>query len=151
MAVQRLIQGNYKVRLLELSMGTNPNKNNRPEVNAKVIVVEGPDKDSTATYQGTFTEKQIKWTLRDLRALGWKGKTIATVVADCMTDPKIVDAEIEIASHTYPDSGKTSEWSAVRAFGRKRMELGAPTPATIKDVDEWLAEAAKEDNDPVPF
>lgn len=139
---------NVLAKCVSIELVANPKKNGRAEARATMEIVDekSPHKGFQVTYSGNFTVQSIKYTRRDLIALGWQGKIVDSLIDDVKKAAKVVPIDVEIASHTYADSGKTTEWSTVRSIGRPAQE--APPPLDQKalmEVQQWLTEAAQEE------
>jgi hypothetical protein len=120
---------------------------------AELEVTEGEHKGKRFNYEGKLDEKGIKYTKRDLIALGWKGKTSATITADtdaAMESGLVVPFEVEIARWNKPD-GSIKEWEAVRSIGRAPMKVDELNTDELRDVDAWFAEVPVEGDNGLPF
>lgn len=111
-------------------------------VELSMEITEGEHKSRRVDYQGKLDEKYIHYTKRDLIALGWKGQTMRTLAADLDAAKAVVPFRVEVATHTYEDTGKTRTWSAVRSIGGAAKKPGQPlTDDDVRSVDDWFANA----------
>lgn len=143
-----LIEGNFNAKPVSAELGTN--KKGAPELRIDFEIAEGANTGRKVSYSGLFNEKSTKYTKQAMLALGWQGKDVTTAVDDIMKTPKVVPIEVQIARWENPDTGKVSEWSAVRNVGRYKEPLKPLAKNDLKDVNQWLAEAGG-DNDAAPF
>jgi hypothetical protein len=119
------------------------NRKGKTKVRMEWEIVEGPHTGKRASYDGKLDADNIKFTKRDMVAAGWQGKTSATFVDDVTKAAKPITIDVEIATHVYEDSGKRSEWSAVRRIGRSAEPLEALDAQQLAKVDSWFAEAGQ--------
>lgn len=105
------------------------------------IVDEGPHKGKRARYDGKLDEENIKFTKRDMVSMGWQGKSASTFVEDVKRANKTMPITVEQASYTYPDTGKTSTWAAVRLSGGQ--PLAKLESEQLRNLDRWFAEAGE--------
>ena len=126
-----LFEGEFVGKIVNPEIGGKP-----PRVKFDVIVTsEGPHKGKRAQYSGKFDEKNVKWTKRDMIAVGWQGKSARTFVEDVKKAAREVPFTAEIASFKR-DDGSISEWTSAK--------LGAAAPLEPLDaegfekVDRWL-------------
>lgn len=140
----KLIEGTFTGKLVK-GTATIGAKGTKVVARAELEVTEGEHKGRRFKYEGSTDEKGIKYTKRDLIALGWKGKASATVTADCdaaLEGGLVVEFEVQIASWTNPDTGKYSEWNAVRSIGGfAQKPLDKLDAQKTANVDKWFAEA----------
>ncbi len=131
-----------------------PDKNGKARVRWDMIVTEGEHKGKRASYSGKLDPENIKFTKRDMRLVGWKGNDIRTFVADVTAAQRMVPFTAEIATNTYQDTGKTSQWTSVR-FSGGVQPLGPLDDDTARKVNEWFAEvpdaAPTGNGDDIPF
>ncbi len=96
-------------------------------------VTEGEHKGKVAKYSGKLSGDNVKWTKRDMMAIGWQGQKSATFVDDVKKANRAVAFEAQIASYNG------NEWTAAK-FG------GAPPLASLdsdkeRELDRAFAEA----------
>jgi hypothetical protein len=118
-----------------------PDKNGKPRVKWDMEVTEGQHAGKHASYSGKLDEAAIKWTKRDMIAIGWQGKDVRTFVADVTAANKIVPFEAQIASTTYADSGKTAQWTSAKSIGFTPRAPGVLEDSKLDDMNKWFAEA----------
>lgn len=133
-----LIEGNFQAKPVSAELGTN--KKGAPELRVEFEIVEGANAGRKVSYSGLFNEKSTKYTKQAMLAMGWQGKDANTAVADILKSAKVVPIEVQIARWENPDTGKVSEWSAVRNVGRFREPLKPLASNDVKDVNQWLAD-----------
>lgn len=108
---------------------------------ATLEVTEGDHKGRRFNYEGKLDDKSIKYTKRDMVALGWKGVKSSTVTADVDAAALTVTFDVEIARWTNPE-GKLREWNAVRSIGGGgARQVDALDADKQRNVDQWFAEA----------
>jgi hypothetical protein len=150
-----LIEGNFMAKPVAVELGNN--KKNQAELRVEFEIAEGPHAGRKVSYSGLFNEKSTKYTKAAMVALGWQGKDARTITTDAMASPKPVPVEVQIVRWENPDTGKVSEWSAVRNVGRFREALKPLAANDAKDVNNWLNEAGDVsgssggDNKEIPF
>jgi hypothetical protein len=130
-----------------------PDTKGKPRVRWDMLVTDGEHKGKRASYSGKLDEENIKFTKRDMMLVGWKGKDVRTFVADVKAADRVIPFTAEIASNTYEDTGKTSQWTSVRFTGSK--PLGEFDDETARKMNEWFAAAgdvgAAKPGDDIPF
>lgn len=134
----RLFEGEFTGRCIKAEYGTG--KNDKPSARALMEITEGPRKGTQVPYEANFKAESIKYTKRDLMALGWSGRTIATYVEDVTKANKTVTFQVRIAEYTNPETGKFRQWLSVGSIGNAAPPLSAPTQTTTRSVDSWFAE-----------
>lgn len=154
-----LIEGNFHGKAVKAEVGTN--KDNKPVIRVELEVTEGEHKGKRFNYDGNLKAESIKYTKRDMVALGWQGKDVMTFVDDVLKDPKVVPFEVTIATWNKPESmgGGIKQWSSVRSIGYAAPPLTAIDNDKAKDVNSWFAEAgdvaptngARGGNSDIPF
>ena len=128
-------------------------KNDRPRVRWEMEVTEGEHKGKRAKYSGKLDPDNIKWTKMAMVRIGWKGKDVKTFVADVKAAALVIPFDAEIASNTYEDTGKKSEWTSARIVGGGQP-LATPTDEKIKNMNDWFAEVGDvggAEEDKIPF
>lgn len=127
-----------------------PDGQGKPRVRWDMIVTEGEHKGKRASYSGKLDPENIKYTKRDMRLVGWKGNDIRTFVDDVTKANLTIPFSAEIASNTYQDTGKTSQWTSVRFVGAMKP-LGPLDDDTAHKVNQWFAEVPDGDGNDIPF
>lgn len=103
-------------------------------------LVEGPHAGRRASYDGKLDPENIKFTKSDMKKVGWKGVDANTFASDVAAAALVVPIDCEIVSYKYPDTGKTSEWTAVRNIGGARP-LDPLAGDDLREVNQWFADA----------
>ena len=149
--MSNLFEGDFHGKAIKAEYGTD--KGGKPQVRVMLeITTEGERKGTRVPYSGNFKAESIKYTKRDLLALGWAGKTISTFVADVMVAPKVVPFQVRIADWTDPETGKRKQWLTAGSIGYEVPPLNAATNDMTKNVDSWFAELdAPGNSDDLPF
>ena len=106
---------------------------NRPRVRWNMEVVEGEHKGKIANYSGKLDPDNIKWTKRDMIAIGWKGLDVRTFVEDVKAANRVVPFTAEIAEY----NGR--QWTSAKMTGA--APLGQLDNEKVADVNKWFAEA----------
>ena len=147
-----MIEGTFQGKAVKAEIGTN--KDNKPVIRAQLEVTEGEHKGKRFNYEGNLKPESIKYTKRDMVALGWQGKDVLTFVDDAMKSPKVVPFEVTIATWNKPD-GSVKQWESVRSIGYSAPPLNAMDKAKAADVNSWFAEAGdvegQKNDDRIPF
>lgn len=146
-----LIEGTFTGKAVP---GTAKIGNAKGKVLASVTleVTEGELKGRRFNYEGKLDQDNIKYTKRDLMALGWKGReAVKTLTSDVDAAQVVTTFEVEIARWQPPEPGaKMREWNAVRSIGRGgARQLEALDADQARNVDRWFAEVGGDDG--IPF
>lgn len=146
-----LIEGNFQAKPVSVELGAN--KKGAAELRVEFEIAEGQYAGRKVNYSGLFNEKSTKYTKAAMLAMGWQGKDARTVVDDVMRAAKVVPIEVQIARWENPDTGKVSEWSAVRNVGRFKEPLKPLAGNDVKDINQWLADVGEigKADDAAPF
>lgn len=112
--------------------------NGRPRVRWEMEATEGEHKGKRASYSGKLDPENIKWTKRDMIAIGWKGVDVRTFVDDVKARTGTVPFLAEIARYDRPD-GTVSEWTSAKMTGA--LPLAALDKDKVDNVNRWFAEA----------
>ena len=111
-----------------------PDNKNRMRVRWDMEVVDGPHKGKIAKYSGKLDPDNIKWTKRDMIAIGWQGQSSKTFVDDVKrASGRVVPFTAEIAEH------EGRQWTSAKIGGG--APLGELTSEKANEVDRWFAEA----------
>lgn len=159
--MSNLFEGDFRGKAVKAEFGTDA-KSGKPAVRVTMEITEGERAGTQVNYNGNFKQESIRYTKRDLMALGWQGKSIGTFVDDVMKAAKVVPFKTRIARYENPETGKVSEWTSVGSIGYEAPPLAAPTKQITANVDSWFAEADDDgngshpnasgrDNDRIPF
>lgn len=149
-----MIQGNFQAKCVKLELGAN--NQNKPVIRGQFEILDGTAKGTRVPYEGKLDEKGIKYTKRDMLALGWKGVDIRTLVDDVAKAAVTVPVEVEIARWDKGDGTKVREWSTVRSVGRGGAPLSALDEDKLRSVNDWFKDAgdlgdAKAGGEEIPF
>ena len=137
--MSNLFEGDFRGKAVKAEFGTD--KGGKPSVRVTIEITEGERAGTQVNYSGSFKPESIRYTKRDLIALGWKGKSMSTFVQDVMSDVKTVPFKTRIARYENRETGKVSEWTSVGSIGYEAPPLAAATNQITKNVDQWFAEA----------
>lgn len=156
----QLFEGSFQQgRILNPEVG--PNKAGKATVRWNVAVADdGEHKGKVANYSGKLDPENIKWTKRDMIAIGWQGKDVRTFVEDVKKASRLVPFTAEIARFKR-DDGSVSEWTSAKMSGGA-APLGAFNGDEAASVNRWFADApeieprsshpnAPADNSDLPF
>lgn len=122
----------------------------KPRVRWEMEVLDGEHRGKRASYSGKLDPENIKYTKRDMMRIGWKGQDVRTFIDDVKAAGLVVPFDAEIATNTYKDTGKTSQWTSVRFAGASRP-LAKPDDDKLRDMNSWFAEVPVEEEDKIPF
>lgn len=136
-------EGTYPVRVVgKASVGKNQKEETRARVNVEFI--DGPGAGRRMTYDERIDPKSAKFVRGSLAAVGWKGKTFASVPVDVVEG---AETTAEVMHLTVKDGPRAGE-----VFAKLRNLGGAPaldelSPSDLADADSLIAGA---DSD-IPF
>jgi hypothetical protein len=137
-SLPRFFEGDFTGKAAKVEYGEG--KNGKPTIRVTMEIVEGPRRGTQVPYDANLKQESIKYTKRDLMALGWKGQSVATLPADVMAAGLTVPFQVRIAEYTNPETGKTRTWNSVGSIGNAAPPLSAATQDTTRNVDSWFAE-----------
>lgn len=126
-----LFEGNCIGRVVNPEFGGD--KQNRPRVRWEMEVTEGPHAGKRATYSGKLDPDNIKWTKRDMIAIGWKGVDVRTFVDDVKANTRPIPFVAEIASW------EDRQWTSAKMTGA--LPLATLDKDKVADVNQWFKEA----------
>lgn len=132
-----LFEGSFIGRAINVSVGKNKGK-----IQIKfdmVIIDDGPYKGRTASYSGKLDDASIKWTKRDMLALGWAGLDLRTLKADVDRAGIAMPFEAVVARYKR-DDGTVSEWVVARLKGGS-APLGELDELDAAKANEWFRKA----------
>jgi tRNA U34 5-carboxymethylaminomethyl modifying enzyme MnmG/GidA len=110
-------------------------------------IIDGEDTGQKITYRGRVDQKSAKYVARDLKAIGWSGKTLDTLKQDVAAATPETTIEIK---HMNKKDG-SGKFPVVRSIGRTASGQSAPPQlkqADVKNADALLR-AALGDSEPV--
>ena len=138
-----LFSGNCNGRPVDVEFGLD--KGGKPRVRWNMEVTDGEHSGKRASYSGKLDPENIKWTKRDMIALGWQGKDVRTFVDDVKKANRVLPFVAEIADYNG------NQWTSAKMTGA--LPLAAPDASKIDDVNRWFSEAedASGGNGSVPF
>lgn len=137
-----LFEGEFQAKAVKPEFGSD--NRGRPKIRVEMEIVDGDRKGARVPYDGKLDADAIKYTKRDMIALGWAGKDVRTFVDDVLKAGKVVPITTRIARFDPQDGRPVREWTSVGRIG------GAPPLAPIAsdkigDVNQWFAEAPELD------
>lgn len=135
-----LFEGSCTGKPINVEFGAD--NNGRPRVRWNMEVTEGEHKGKIANYSGKLDQENIKWTKRDMIAIGWKGKDVTTFVADVKAANAVVPFTAEIANFNG------NQWTSAKMQGA--LPLAALDKNRVADVNRWFAEAGLDEGGNVP-
>lgn len=141
-----MIEGDFTGKCVRIEIGQDGK--GRPVIRGDMQIVGGAHDGARVPYDGKLDEKGIKWTKRDMLALGWTGKDVRTLVDDVRKANKVVPFQVAIARWNK-DDGTVKEWSSVRSIGGGAQPLATLDSKAINDVNDWFAKAGVDDS--IPF
>jgi hypothetical protein len=142
--MSRFFEGDFVGKAVKVEYGEG--KNGKPAIRVMMEILEGPRRGIQVPYDANFKQESIKYTMRDLMALGWKGKTVASLVDDVIGAALIVPFSVRIATYDNQETGKTRQWNSVGSIGNFAPLLAAPTTTTTRNVDSWFSESDESSN-----
>lgn len=151
-----LIQGNFIGKAVKVDL--NKNKKKQPELKIEFEITDGPNAGRRLPYSGLYTDKAVKYTRRAMLELGWDGKSLPTdpkeaqahLAKQILGAGKAVPIEVTVANWTNPETNELREWSTVRNVGTYVAPIVPPDRSDLVDMNQWLADAAKGE-DEIPF
>ena len=99
-------------------------------------ITQGEHKGKSAAYSGKLDPDNIKWTMKDMKAIGWKGERSATFVSDVEAAKLEVPFDAEIAEY----NGNT--WVSAKFGGA--APLAQLDKDSEREVDKLFAQAGSE-------
>jgi hypothetical protein len=118
----------------------------KARVNVKIE--DGPSKGRTCTYEDNVDARSSIYVARSLTAVGWKGKTLASVKDDCATWITATGGKstVEI-KHIEIKKGKRAGqiWDKPNSIGRGPKPLAAAGGEALSDADAAMRKALAED------
>lgn len=118
----------------------------KARVNVKIT--EGPSAGRTCTYEDEVNARSSIYIARSLKAVGWQGKSLATVKDDCAKWIASGDARstVEI-KHIEIKNGKRAGqiWDKPNSIGRGPKPMKPATGETFNDAEEAMRRAIAED------
>lgn len=153
-----LAEGVWKCTVLSAEAGEVDGKI-KARVNVKIE--DGPSTGRTCTYEDSIDARSSLYVARSLTAVGWGGKSLSTLKADC---EKWIAASggkstVEIR-HIEIKNGKRAGqiWDKPSAIGRGPKVMKEATGDTLADADEAMRKAMQDDglaapadDDAIPF
>ncbi len=123
-----MIQETPSVRARALS-GMVTNEKETVTANVALEILEGPDTGQRITYRGLVTAKSMPYVTKDLKAVGWKGRSFGTLAAD--VESTHATTTIEIQHRQTKDGNRT--FPIVRSMGEGNAKK-PDVPATANDI-----------------
>lgn len=137
-----LFEGDCKGKGVDVEVGGD--RNSKPVVRWNMLVTKGPHEGKKASYKGKLDPENIKYTKRDMIALGWKPRDGKYKIETFVDDVKAADLEVpfmaEIASWEDPDTGKLKQWTSARSIGFAAAPLAPLDKEKAADVNSWFDE-----------
>lgn len=112
-------------------------RDGKPVASLAMLIVEGPCKGIKIPYTvKKWDDKSLKYAIRDMKAAGWKGKSITTFVADIEAAHKS-GHRVNFVAKLAEYQGNT--WWTVNSIGYTPPQLERSDARTDADVDSWIA------------
>lgn len=105
----------------------------RARVRWDMVIVEGENKGRIAKYSGKLDPDNIKYTKRDMIAVGWSGNKVSSFVDDVEKAELVVEFDAVIAEY----NGR--QWVSARLGGG--ATLGALDSDKERELDRLLSQA----------
>lgn len=115
-------------------------------INAKIT--DGPDKGKMCTYEDQVNTRSAIYIARSCKAVGWAGKTLTTLAADCQAwIEKTGGASTVEIRHLEIKNGKRAGeiWDKVNSIGRGPKPIAPPSRDVMADAEEAMRKALAED------
>lgn len=125
-----LFEGNCTGKAVNVEIGLD--SNGKARVRWNMEVTKGDHKGKLANYSGKLDPDNIKWTKRDMMAIGWQGKDVKTFVADVEKAAREIPFTAEIADY----NGR--QWTSAKIGGAAPLQ--APDRGTVDKLNGWFAE-----------
>jgi hypothetical protein len=118
-----------------------------PYVCVVMRITEGPLEGREFKFeQSKWDRERNVFTFRNMRGLGWQGKSMSTFVSD-VRKTEMEGKQIAFQARLAEYNGKTW-WTANRIGGGTLIKQGeAPTADTNAMMDDWIAEADQADTE----
>jgi hypothetical protein len=141
-----LAEGIWPCTILSGTSGEDDRKMLIARIN--VLFDDGPNKGRTGTYEDKIDARSALYVSRSCKAVGWNGKSIATLAAD-------IDAWIKKTGgkstaevkHIPIKNGKRAGeiWDKINSIGRGPRPLNGAGADTLSDADAALRAAMQAD------
>jgi len=119
----------------------------KARVNVKID--DGPSKGRTCTYEDEVNARSSIYVARSLKNVGWQGKSLATVAADCAKWVAAGDAKSTVEIKHIPTK-KGTIWDKPNSIGRGSKQMKEASGSALADADEAMRRAMAEDGEPEP-
>lgn len=137
-SLPRFFEGDFTGKAVKVEYGEG--KGGKPTIRVTMTISEGQRAGTQVPYDANMKSESIKYTKRDLMALGWQGRSVSTLADDVIKAGLTVPFQVRVATYDNPETGKTRQWLSVGAIGNAAPPLSAATEQTTKNVDSWFAE-----------
>lgn len=145
-----LAEGIYPCTVVNATFGDNDKGIPTAQINVRL------DSGANATYEDRVDARSALYVGRSLKAVGWAGKDLSTVAADCdawikKTGGKTT-AEIKHIPYKDKKTGEEKIWAKCNAIGRGAQPLSPPKQSSVADANEAMARVFGDDtsNDQQP-
>lgn len=135
--------GTWECDVLTASVGENEKR--MPIVRVNVRLTGGPDAGKLDTYDKRIDGgKGTPYVARSLKAIGWQGRTLATLAEDVKAWVARTGGKTtcEIKHWEVKNGARAGElYASIDSLGSGRAPLGDMSRDTMRDADEALARA----------
>lgn len=141
MSTSNLFEGEFSAKAIEARLGA---YKGRRKVIVEFEICDGDRKGQRVSYDGKLDPESIKWTKRDMIALGWQGKDVRTFRDDVLAANKLMSITCEIARYVRHD-GSERQWTTVRRIGGGGggSPLEPLTDDQATELNRWFADASE--------
>lgn len=115
--------------------------NGKKKVTVDFEILDGEHAGKRASYSGKLDPDNIKFTKRDMIALGWQGKDASTFAADVKAANKAVPITTRIAEH----NGR--QWTSVDRINGAGVDLKEFDGDQLREVNQLFASVGDEAGD----
>lgn len=123
----------------------------KARVNVKIE--DGPSKGRFCTYEDEINARSSIYIARSLKAVGWQGRSLTTVAADCAKWIASGDGRstVEIKYIEIKNGKRAGEtWDKPNSIGRGPKPMKAAGGETLADAEDAMRRAMAEDGGGAP-
>ncbi len=137
-------EGNWPARAISGASGTDDKQYITARVDFEIL--GGPDTGSRITYNGRVDARSAPYVAKDLKAVGWKCRSLDTLAADVEAAQAVTTIEVQ---HKQTKDGARS-FAVVRSIGRGPKPLAEPSKEDLDDANAQLRAALAADGEVAP-
>lgn len=144
-----LAEGTWQCTVLSAAVGEDTERPGVLRARINVRLDDGPSKGRTTTYEDEINAKSSIYVARSMSAVGWKGRSAATLADDCAAWIASTGGK-STAEIKHIPTKKGTIWDKCNSIGRGRKPLATPAQGALADADEALRRAMRDDGSAPP-